>query len=342
MKLNKKQIEKITMFNKRDNFINIKVNNDLLNSNVIVSAKIDAANDIRKSLDQAIGQKKVDSSGGSPEKKLALDTVIKTLGTKARACSTFYQDPSVPSIEIVLKKPKTFYDAQTDEDIEDIINGVRQILWDNSTVAIPSLIPFGVNAAFFKLLDSQITDMETWLPAPAAAISSQQAGTKLVNKYIKQMDTNYNGMDLLVIDTFGESDTDFTAAFLATGNQISVGVRHNKVLLSMKNPDTTPINKGQIQIIDPKTNIAIQTIFMDAYGNAQFDCPNKPFYAQATFPDTITQKILFKPVYRGKFNLDFIMQPGTDPIAPPVAIVPVVSIVASVEPPIVPPVEPVV
>lgn len=187
--------------------------------------------------------------------------------------------------------------------------------------------------------------MQTWLPAPAAAVSSQQTGNKLVNKYIKQLDINYNGMDLLVIDTFEETDTDFTAAFLATGNQISVGVRHNKVLLSMKNPDTTPINKGQIQIIDPKTNIAIHTLFMDAYGNAQFDCPNKPLYAQATFPDTITQKILFKPVYRGKFNLDFIMQPGTDPIAPTIAIVhvaPVVPVVEPVEPPIVPPVEPVV
>ncbi len=68
MKLSNNQIAKITMFNKRDNFINVPANNTLLYSNVIVGAKIDAANGIRKLLDQAIGQKKQIHQETAPRK----------------------------------------------------------------------------------------------------------------------------------------------------------------------------------------------------------------------------------------------------------------------------------
>ena len=186
------------MFTKRQTFIDIPEITTLFYGDPVVKAKIEASIATRVLLDASLSQKKTDSSGDEPQKKLALDTVIKTVGDKARACSVYFDEQGLPSIEAVLKKPKSYYDKQTDEDIASVIAGVRKILFTNET----PLTPYKVNTAFFTLMDGQVDEMLLWLPAPASAVENQNAGNKQVNKYIGVLSKQYDGLDMLGYQLF--------------------------------------------------------------------------------------------------------------------------------------------
>ena len=185
------------------------------------------------------------------------------------------------------------------------MDNVRTILFANST----ALDTYGVNTAYFTALDILITKMVETLPAPTGAIQSEYAGDREINQYIADTDFAYQQMDALVIDVFGETNHDDVMAFLATAHQTTVGVRHNIVDASIKKADGTGINRAHIEIRDTVTGEVTKLIYMDAYGLAEFICQNKDFYAVAIATGYVTQTILFHPVYRGTFHLDFIMIP---------------------------------
>ena len=292
------------MFNHRRDYIAAEPAHTLFDSVDVVKNKILAIIATRVLLDKAVAKKLADSSGDSPQKKLTRDKAIKLIGNKARACAVYFEEQSEIDIATVLKKPKTHYDTQKDEDIATVIDGVRTILFNNST----PLAGYGVNTDYFTNLDIAISKMNEWLPKPAGDRQSQYAGDAQIDQYITTTDTQYIQLDSLVINAFEDTNPDIVKEYLATDSQTSVGVRHNIVDVTIKLlPLLTGINRGKIDVTDTVTGEIIKTIYMDAYGAAQFFAQNKPFYATASADGCAPQTRLFHPLYRGTFHLDFEM-----------------------------------
>lgn len=306
MELNHAQEEKMTMLDNRRDFINQEPIHDLFYTVDVVKNKIIQIVDERVLLDQSIAKKLADSSGDLPQKKLTRDLATKKIGNKARSCASYFQDPAHQDLSIakVLLKTKSYYDTKKDGDIATTFAGIRTILFDNQAV----LTEYGINDAYFVAFDLLITNMNQWTGTPAQARQSQYAGDTQIDNYITDTLLLYDQLTNLVIDNFEDTNPNETAEFIATGKETTVGVHHNIVDASIKNRDLG-INRAQLDIIDTVTGLTIKTLFMDPYGVAQFFCANKPFYAKASAPGFITQQILFKPIYRGTFHLDFIMIP---------------------------------
>ncbi len=305
MELSNHQNEKIAMFNQRKDFVAAEPIHTLFYGNINVKNKNNQIIDIRVLLDKAVAKKIADSSGVKPAQTLARDKATKKLGNKARACAVYFQEPAHLDIAIAatLKKPKSYYDHKSAENIPATMANVRTILFDNAT----ALAPYGVDTAYFTALDLLIQSMIDSLPAPTSAVQSEYAGDRQINQYIASTDTAYEQMDALVIDAFDETNHNDVTAFLATAKQTTVGVRHNTVDISVKKADGTGINRVAIEIRDTVTGEVTKTIFTDANGLAEFICPNQDFYAVAIASGFVTQTILFHPVYRGTFHLDFVM-----------------------------------
>lgn len=312
MELSNTQNEKITMFNHRRDFIAQPAIHTLFYDDPIVKAKILQTIATRILLDKATAQKLKDTSGDASQKSLTRDTVIKTIGNKARGCAVYFEENDLLDIAATLSKKKSYYEKLTSQDLFTVVSATRQILFDNE---IP-LTPYGINTAFFTLLDTQILKMSDWSTKPTSERQLQYAGDVEIDKYIIINDKQFDQLDSLVVNAFEESNPDDIAAFLKTGNQATVGVRHNIIAGSiLLLPDSIAINRAKIDIIDTVTGDIVKTIFSDAHGLFEFNCQNKDFFAKATAEGCVTQQILFHPVYRGTFNLNFLMQPAP-PIVP--------------------------
>ena len=304
MELSNHQNEKIAMFNQRRDFVAAEPIHTLFYANENVKNKNNEIIGIRVLLDKAVTKKLADNSGVLPAKTAARDKATTKIGNKARACAVYFQEPAHQDLEIAaaLAKPKTFYDRKSSEDIPATMDNVRSILFANET----ALSTYGVNTAWFTALDILITKMVESLPAPKSALESEYAGDAQINRYIIATDTAYEQMDALVIDAFDETNHNDVTEFLATAHQSTVGTRHNIVDASMKLAGRG-INLGKIEIRETDTGTVTKVIFMDAHGLGEFICRNNDFYAVASANGCVTQTILFKPIYRGTFHLDFEM-----------------------------------
>ena len=204
MELSNHQNEKIGMFDQRRDFVKAEPIHTLFYSNDNVKNKNNEIIAIRVELDKAVAKKIADSSGVKPAQTLDRDKATKKLGNKARACAVYFQEPAHLDLTIaaVLKRPKSFYDHKSAENIPGTMANVRTILSDNAT----ALATYGVDTAYFTTLDILIQKMIASLPAPTSAVQSEYAGDREINQYIDQTDTAYEQIDALVIDAFEDTN----------------------------------------------------------------------------------------------------------------------------------------
>jgi hypothetical protein len=283
----------------------------LFGGNPVVAAKKLQIEGNYTLLQNSISGKLVDGSGNEEQKILLRNTVTETLGNMARGCSVYFEDNDLLDTAAILSRPKSYYDHLKQEEIVSVLRSTRGVLFTNES----HLTDYGVDSEWFILVDGQITDLEEVIPVIGNAHVGTGASNANVDKYIALIDKGFEQLFKLVISFFLASNKDEVEAFLLTKGENIVGRHHNNVDCSMKkSPDMGAINNGLIIITDPATGLEVKRIIMDAYGLG--DCIMKlgSFYADASAPGCLSQRQLFKTVYRGTFHLDFVMLPGTDAV----------------------------
>jgi hypothetical protein len=201
---------------------------------------------LNASLDGFIQDQGKTTAGITESKSSILETLIKNTVRAARKALVFAKDNADDGLQAVFNVTATTFSKTDETTAFTNIQNVYAAL-NNNAAALQAT--YMITAADLTDISDGITAFKTQQSAPSNAVSAKAAALKGIEDTMEEADKSLDIMDDLIVNTYGDTDSELVDEYLSNRGIDNLGVRHSGIRAAITDAATDAPLEGAVMAI---------------------------------------------------------------------------------------------